>query len=110
MIHGKTIGTGAVLGAALLLGACAEAQLEQHAPKSPRPQSKDGVLRAVTVARDLEHPWAMVFLPDGRMLVTERPGRMRIVEASGKLSEPLGSVPRVHARGQGGLLDVILDP
>lgn len=51
-----------------------------------------------------------MFLPDARMLVTERPGRMRIVGADGVLSAPLEGVPRVHASGQGGLLDVALDP
>jgi glucose/arabinose dehydrogenase len=52
----------------------------------------------------------MAFLPDGRLLVTERPGRLRIVEASGRLSAPLSGVPEVLAQGQGGLLDVALDP
>jgi glucose/arabinose dehydrogenase len=62
------------------------------------------------VARGLEHPWALAFLPDGRILVTERPGRLRIVEPGGKLSEPLAGVPKVWANGQGGLLDVAIDP
>ena len=55
------------------------------------------------------HPWSLAFLPDGRMLVTERPGRMRIVTRDGKLSPPLAGVPRVYAQGQAGLLDVMLD-
>ncbi|MBF9234304.1 PQQ-dependent sugar dehydrogenase [Microvirga sp. BT350] len=63
-----------------------------------------------TVARGLENPWSLAFLPDGRMLVTERPGRLRIVAADGKLSDPVNNVPPVAARGQGGLLDVALDP
>ena len=63
-----------------------------------------------TIAKGLEHPWGLAFLPDGRMLVTERPGRLRLVAPDGQLSEPLGGVPRVAARGQGGLLDVALDP
>lgn len=63
-----------------------------------------------TVAEGLEVPWGMAFLPDGRMLVSERPGRLRIVHPDGRLSEPLAGVPEVHARGQGGLLDVALDP
>jgi glucose/arabinose dehydrogenase len=78
--------------------------------KSPSPKSSAGVLRATEIAGGLEHPWAMTFLPDGRMLVTERPGRLRIIDAKGKISAPLTGVPQVHARGQGGLLDVILDP
>jgi len=67
-------------------------------------------LRLVTVAKGLEHPWSFAFLPDGRILVTERPGRLRIVGPGEKLSAPVKGVPRVYARGQGGLLDVILDP
>ncbi|CAB5709842.1 Soluble aldose sugar dehydrogenase yliI precursor [Delftia tsuruhatensis] len=61
------------------------------------------------VAEGLEHPWALAFLPDGRFLVTERPGRMRIVQAGGRLGPPLRGLPAVDARGQGGLLDVVLD-
>lgn len=64
----------------------------------------------VTVADGLQNPWGLEFLPDGRMLVTERPGRMRIVSAGGALSEPIAGLPSVDARGQGGLLDVALDP
>lgn len=71
-------------------------------------------LRTAEVAAGLEHPWAMAFLPGngnapGRVLVTERPGRMRLVE-QGKLSAPLAGVPAVFARGQGGLLDVVPHP
>jgi aldose sugar dehydrogenase len=69
-----------------------------------------GDLRLTTVARGLDHPWGIAFLPDRRMLVTERPGRIRVVARDGTLSEPLGGVPEVHASGQGGLLDVTLDP
>ncbi|MGN6572328.1 MAG: PQQ-dependent sugar dehydrogenase [Pseudolabrys sp.] len=71
--------------------------------------SSAGPIAVTTVASHIDHPWSLAFLPDGRMLVTERPGRMRIVDKSGKASEPLGDVPKVFARGQGGLLDVILD-
>ncbi len=62
------------------------------------------------VARGLEHPWAVEPLPGGGFLVTERPGRMRIVSATGVLGEPIAGLPRVDARGQGGLLDVALSP
>jgi glucose/arabinose dehydrogenase len=72
-------------------------------------QSSAGNLRIETVAGGLDHPWALAFLPDGRMLVTERPGRLRVVARDGKVSEPLDGVPRVAASGQGGLLDVIVD-
>jgi glucose/arabinose dehydrogenase len=63
----------------------------------------------VPVASGLEFPWGMTFLSDGRMLVTERTGRLRVV-ADGKLSEPVAGLPAVDPRGQGGLLDVVLDP
>ena len=72
--------------------------------------SEKGRLRVVTVASGLEHPWALDFLPDGRILVTERPGRLRIVGPDGKLSAPVAGVPAVDARGQGGLLDVTVHP
>jgi glucose/arabinose dehydrogenase len=72
--------------------------------------TESGPVRLVTVASGLDHPWGLAFLPDGRMLVTERPGRLRIVDPSGRVSEPLGGVPEVAARGQGGLLDVALAP
>lgn len=73
-------------------------------------QPNSSEVRVDTVASGLEHPWALAFLPDGRMLVTERPGRLRIVGPEGALSKPLGGVPEVFAEGQGGLLDVALDP
>ncbi|HET9220437.1 MAG TPA: PQQ-dependent sugar dehydrogenase [Terriglobia bacterium] len=64
----------------------------------------------VTVVSGLEGPWGLTFLPGGRMLVTERVGRLRIVEPDGKLSPPVTGLPAVDARGQGGLLDIALDP
>jgi aldose sugar dehydrogenase len=67
-------------------------------------------LKPVTVASGLQNPWGLAFLPDGRMLVTERAGRLRIVQADGRLSEPLQGLPRIDAGGQGGLLDVGVDP
>lgn len=63
-----------------------------------------------TVARGLEHPWGLAFLPDGRMLVTERPGRLRVVGKDGQLSRPIQPGLPLAARGQGGLLDVAVDP
>ena len=75
------------------------------------PERKSNVaFDLVTVAGDLQNPWGLAFLPNGKMLVTERPGRMRVVAADGKLSEPITGLPDVDARGQGGLLDVALDP
>jgi glucose/arabinose dehydrogenase len=64
---------------------------------------------AQTVARGLENPWSMAVLPDGRFLVTERPGRLRVVGADGQLGTPVTGLPAIAAGGQGGLLDVVLD-
>jgi aldose sugar dehydrogenase len=75
------------------------------------PERKSGVaFTVVTVAEGLQNPWGLTFLPDKRMLVTERPGRLRIVSADGTLSAPIAGIPEVDGRGQGGLLDVALDP
>jgi glucose/arabinose dehydrogenase len=82
----------------------------QEAPRSPTPRSVKIPARVVELARGLEHPWGLAFLPDGRMLVTERPGRLRIVDGQGLISAPLTGVPEVLAAGQGGLLDVALGP
>ncbi|MGB3799948.1 MAG: PQQ-dependent sugar dehydrogenase [Lewinella sp.] len=69
-----------------------------------------GAIKIVSIVDSLEHPWGMAFLPDGRMLVTERPGRLRIVGADSTLSEPVEGTPEVYNVDQGGLLDVALDP
>ena len=83
---------------------------QAQAARSPTPSPVDAPVTAQPVATGLVNPWGLVFLPDGRMLVTERPGRLRIVDKDGKLSAPLSGVPAVYARGQGGLLDVALSP
>ena len=72
--------------------------------------TKQGTIKVQTLAQGLSRPWGLAFLPDGRMLVTEKVGRLRIVDKDGKVSEPLNGVPKVVAEGQGGLLDVALDP
>lgn len=72
--------------------------------------SKAGPLEARTFADDLERPWAMEFLPDGSLIVTEKGGTLRLVSATGAVGEPIAGVPEVAAGGQGGLLDVALDP
>jgi glucose/arabinose dehydrogenase len=72
--------------------------------------TEEGAVRVRILARGLEHPWSMAFLPDGRMLVTERPGRLRIVTPDGQISAPLLGLPAIAAQGQGGLLDVVLHP
>ena len=91
-----------VSAGALIAGGCASAGAQVF-------HSSAGDLAMQTMARALDHPWALAFLPDGRILVTERPGRMRLIAKDGTLSPPLGGVPKVFASGQGGLHDVVLD-
>ena len=78
-----------------------------HAAPAPAQSSR---VKIEEVASGLEVPWSLAFLPDGRMLVTERVGRLRYVAPDGALSAPIQGVPAVHAQGQGGLLDVALSP
>src|SRR3954464_11662039 len=69
-------------------------------------RSAKAAYRLGTLSRDLEQPWRIAFLPDGRLMITERPGRLRVF-ANGRLERtPLGGVPKVYARSQAGLLDV----
>jgi glucose/arabinose dehydrogenase len=72
------------------------------------PAQAQGV-RPETVAAGLQNPWGLAFLPGGRFLVTERPGRLRVIAADGKLSPPVAGLPEIAAGGQGGLLDVVAD-
>ncbi|MBY0224282.1 MAG: PQQ-dependent sugar dehydrogenase [Hyphomicrobium sp.] len=74
---------------------------------APKP-AKESRVKAETVAKGLASPWGLQFLPDGRMLVTEKPGRLRIVTRDGKVGAAISGVPKVFATGQGGLLDVLL--
>ena len=67
-------------------------------------------LKTETMVDGLSHPWALALLPDGAWLVTERPGRLRMVGADGTLSEPIAGLPEIDAKGQGGLLDVMVGP
>jgi glucose/arabinose dehydrogenase len=106
---GRALATFALI-ACVVSSAPVSSQGQAQAPRSPTPAPMKGAVRVETVARGLEHPWALAFLPDGRMLVTERPGQLRIVAPDGRVSGPLSGVPKVLARGQGGLLDVTLDP
>jgi aldose sugar dehydrogenase len=90
----------------------AEGQKPAFAGQTRAPEQRLNVaFDVVTVSEGLVNPWGLAFLPDGKMLVTERPGRLRVVSADGKqMSEPVAGLPAVDARGQGGLLDVALDP
>jgi glucose/arabinose dehydrogenase len=115
---------------ALIFAACSGAESQGQPQSGPAAQGRqntdftpafEGQTRApeqisgVTIvtqeiARGLDHPWAIVFLPDGRLLVTERAGRLRVITREGAISDPIAGLPRVDARGQGGLLDVVLGP
>jgi aldose sugar dehydrogenase len=111
-----------VICAAGLLTACAASQTSQTSAPTPAGQPTASTVantvhasafhdyRVVTVVEGLQNPWSMAFLPNGDMLVTERPGRLRIVRGGRLLPEPVAGLPRVRAGGQGGLLDIILHP
>ncbi|MGO4310802.1 PQQ-dependent sugar dehydrogenase [Pseudomonas sp. KB_15] len=99
----------------LLATLCASVLITATVPALAAPgqtmKSEEGTLEVTPIVTGLEHPWALAFLPDRKsMLVTERPGNLRLVTADGKLSAPLNGVPTVWAKGQGGLLDVALSP
>ena len=89
-----------------------EGQKPAFAGQTRAPEEKLNVsFDVVTLYEGLQNPWGLAFLPDGRMLVTERPGRLRVVSADGKqVSEPVTGLPPIDARGQGGLLGVAVDP
>jgi len=112
MVHGilRPLAVLLTLSTAPLLSYCRAQSPEGPAPRSPTPEAVSGSIRVDTVAKGLEHPWGLAFLPDGRILVTEKPGRVRIVSPEGRVSPPLTGVPKVQAGGQGGLLDIALDP
>jgi len=86
-------------------------QKPAFAGQTRAPEQKSGVaFDVIPLVTGLERPWAIAFLPNGRMLVTERPGRLRVVGKDGALSAPVTGLPAMDTRGQGGLLDVVLDP
>lgn len=102
-----------IVAAALLLGVVAATGCradDRGGPAVDTGSAPVGALRVTRIAGGLEHPWGLALLPDGRFLVTEKPGRLRYVERDGRLSPPIAGVPAVWAQGQGGLLDVELAP
>ena len=97
-------------GTLAALGLIVAAQALAQAPRSLTPPTIEGPLAVTEVARGFAHPWGLAFLPDGRMLVTERPGRLVLLEADGQSRRTLAGVPSVRAGGQGGLLGIALSP
>jgi glucose/arabinose dehydrogenase len=93
-----------------LFALLAAAPLAQAQTDAKSVKSEKAEIRVETIASGLQNPWGLTFLPDGRALVTERPGRLRIIGKDNKLSDPVAGVPEVAAVGQGGLLDVALSP
>lgn len=101
----------AVLASALALSSLWSLSVSMaQAAQSDAPRAPATPVKVEIVATGLSHPWGLQFLPDGRLLVSERDGRLRLVGKDGTLSAPVEGVPAVHARGQGGLLDVRLAP
>lgn len=101
--------TSFILPAIALLAACGGAGEEGNAAAPATAAAADKPFVATVVA-DFDSPWAMTFLPDGRMLVTEKAGRMLLVSADGKAATPLAGIPAVDSEGQGALMDVVLHP
>ncbi len=95
--------------AALAVVAFALPALAQ-APRSPTPPTTDAAITTAEVARGLDHPWGLAFLPDGRMLVTERSGTLLLLAKDGRSRQPVTGTPKVAAGGQGGLLGIALSP
>ncbi len=102
-------GTGLSALALVALAACAD-PAPMAAQDGTSHAAEDHSFRVVTVAEGLIHPWGMAFLPNGDLLVTERPGRLRIIQDGVLAPDPIGGVPEVRAQGQGGLLDIALHP
>jgi glucose/arabinose dehydrogenase len=92
-------------GAILLATSLPASAVQTKAPAAPRT-----AITVQSIAKGLNHPWGLQFLPDGRMVVSERAGPVRIVTRDGKVSPPIAGVPAADVRGQGGMLDVALAP
>src|SRR5688572_22657444 len=98
------------------ISAAMTAQQVGRLPRVPLPDgttvanSVEGPLRVVVVTKGLSHPWSLAFLPDGRMLVTERSGQVRVIRDGVLDPKPLAGVPKVHAVRLSGLMDIVLHP
>jgi glucose/arabinose dehydrogenase len=112
MLLGATL-PGATLPGAMLLRATVAAAAPEPARGLPPPPRPAGMIKTgykvVEIAKGLDHPWSMAFLPDGSMLVTERVGRLRLIR-DGRVGGPIAGVPAVHTGSQAGLFDIVLHP
>ena len=117
----RSIGASTILAGVCLAAGAAPAQevAERRPGVPPRPlpdgpvvldSAEYGQIRVVAVTRRLERPWSLAFLPDGSMLVTERPGRLRSITGGSLDPTPIAGTPAVHAEGIAGLMDVALHP
>jgi glucose/arabinose dehydrogenase len=103
----------AVLAATITIPAIAESAPEPARRAPPAPEQANVVksgYKVTEIAKELDHPWSMAFLPDGSMLVTERAGRLRLIKDGSLQAQPIAGVPAVHTGGQAGLFDVVLHP
>ena len=96
----------------LMLCACSASIGAEATPghSSDPVQTEKARVRLETVVSGLDHPWGVAFFPDGRALITERPGRLRMLGKDGRLGNPITGIPPLYTAGQGGLLDVVIDP
>ena len=99
----------AAISASAVAGVTSESLRSVPPPPQPAKVIKSGY-KVVEIAKGLNHPWSMAFLPDGSMLVTERIGRLRLIKNGVLQPEPIGGVPPVHTGSQAGLFDIVLHP
>ena len=112
-MHGRATAAFAVLLAAATLAGCGDGVEERESsdpPATTTPRAERGGARVETVVTGLEIPWEIAFMPDGRALVTERPGRVRLLDRQGRLAQQPAAEIEVSAEGEGGLLGLALDP
>jgi aldose sugar dehydrogenase len=112
-IRAQFVSTLLAATAAAAIPGATTAQAEAVRPPPPPPQPAKVVksgYKITEIAKGLNHPWSMAFLPDGSMLVTERPGRLRLIKDGALLPQPIAGVPPVHTGSQAGLFDIVLHP
>ncbi len=101
--------------AAALLATVSRAEAPPEPVNAPPPPPRTATVlksgyKVTEIAKGLDHPWSLAFLPDGALLVTERAGRLRLVKGGSLMAQPISGVPTVHTGSQAGLFDIVLDP